>query len=70
MTSGSTSGAGIDPASITWWATSGTFAFPNGILNSLELSAGFTGTVDVHNWAEFHAIVTERTSRSVTGAAD
>jgi 5'(3')-deoxyribonucleotidase len=28
------------------------------------------GTVDVHNWAEFHAIVTEQTPRSATGIAD
>jgi 5'(3')-deoxyribonucleotidase len=28
------------------------------------------GTVDVHNWAEFHAIVTKRTPRRMTGAAD
>jgi 5'(3')-deoxyribonucleotidase len=28
------------------------------------------GTVDVHNWADFHAIVTERTPRRATGAAD
>jgi len=28
------------------------------------------GAVDVRDWAEFHAIVTEQTPRSATGRAD